>query len=104
MRNLLLTAAIMLALTGASMASEQKNDAQPQSTQTQPVQMARSDGSMDHASPAQSDCMPKAGKHAKPKKNQQQDDLAGSGRIPEPRGVRRLGITVLRPQRLGGRS
>jgi hypothetical protein len=75
MRNLLLTAAIMLALTAASMASEQKNDAQPQSKQTQQVQVARSDadGSIDHASPAQSDCMPKAGKHLKPKKNQQQD-------------------------------
>jgi len=76
MRNLLLTATIMLTLTGASMASEQKNDAQPLSKQTQLVQMARSDadGSMDHVSPAQSDCMPKAGKHSKPKKNQQQDD------------------------------
>jgi hypothetical protein len=79
MRNLLLTTAIMLAVTGASMASEQKNDAQPQSTQTQPVQMALShaDGSMDHASPAQSDCKPQAGKYSKPKKNQQQNDPAG---------------------------
>jgi hypothetical protein len=79
MRSLILTAAIMLALTAASMASEQKNDAQPQSKPTQQVQMARSDadGSMDHASPAQSDCMPKAGKYSKPKQNQQQDDPAG---------------------------
>ncbi|HKN37291.1 MAG TPA: hypothetical protein VJX16_28945 [Terriglobales bacterium] len=79
MRNLLLTAAIVLALAGSSMASEQKKDAQSQSNHTQQVQKSGSgpDGSMDHASPAQGNCTSKAGEPSNPQKDQQQDHPEG---------------------------
>jgi hypothetical protein len=85
MRNAFLITAVLFSLATAATAAEQKKDAQPQSKQTQQVQMTRSDadGSMDHTSPAQSDCMPKAGKHSKPKKNQQQDDPEADPQAPQ---------------------
>ncbi len=79
MRNAFLITAVLFSLAAAATAAEQKKDAQPQSQQNEQVQMARddADGSMDHASSAKSDCMPKAGKHSKPKKNKQQDEPEG---------------------------
>ncbi len=68
MRNALLTITILFCLA-ASMAADQKKSAKPQSKQPQQTQVARNDtgGSMDYASSANSDCMPKPGKQSKPK-------------------------------------
>ncbi len=79
MRNALVTTAILFCLATAAVAGDQKQDAQLQSRQTKQTQMARNDAnrSMDHASSAQSDCMPKAGKDSAPRKNKQQDDPEG---------------------------
>jgi hypothetical protein len=72
MRDLLLTAAIMLALTGASMASAQKNDAQPQSNQTEQAQVARNAArsSMDTDASMRSDCLPNTSNRSKQKSAQ----------------------------------
>lgn len=79
MRNALLITAALFCLATSALAADEKQNAQPQPNQTEQTQMARNDadGSMDHASSAKSDCMPKAGKHSKPKKNEQQDDPEG---------------------------
>jgi hypothetical protein len=76
MRNAFLITAAVFCLATSALASDKKQNAPPQSKQTEHVQLASNDadGSMDHASSAKSDCMPKAGKHSKPKKNKQQDN------------------------------
>jgi hypothetical protein len=68
MRNALLTITIFFCLATASLAADQKKSALPQSEPTQQTQVARNhaDGSMDYASSAKSDCMPKPGKQSKP--------------------------------------
>jgi Ni/Co efflux regulator RcnB len=62
MRNALLTTAVVFCLATASMAADQKKDAQAQSKQTQQTQLAHNDAdrSMDHASSVKSDCVPKS--------------------------------------------
>jgi hypothetical protein len=62
-RNAFLITAMLFSLAAAAMAAEQKNnDAQPQSQQTEPAQMARNhvDGPANYASSTQSDCVPAA--------------------------------------------
>jgi hypothetical protein len=77
MRNALLTLAILFCLVTAGTAADQKKSAQPQSKQTQQVQVTRNEGdrSMDDASSTKSDCLPKPGKQSKPKNAQ--DDPEG---------------------------
>ncbi|HYN15305.1 MAG TPA: hypothetical protein VES66_05895 [Terriglobales bacterium] len=72
MRNALLITAALFCLATSALAADEKQNAQPQSKQTEQTQMARNDadGSMDHASSAKSDCMPKAGKQSQPKNRQ----------------------------------
>jgi hypothetical protein len=67
MRNALLTTAIVFCLAMASMAADQKKDAQAESKQTPQTQMAPSDAdkSMDYASSVNGDCMPLSGGHFK---------------------------------------
>jgi hypothetical protein len=83
MHNPLLTAAIMLALTGASMASEQRQDARPQSNQTEQTEVAGNDvgGSMDADASISSDCAPKTSHQSKQKSAQ--DDLEGDPDAPQ---------------------
>jgi hypothetical protein len=68
MRNALLTITILFCLAAVSTAADQKKSAQPQAKQSQQTQVALNDadGSMDDASSAKSDCMPKAEKQSKP--------------------------------------
>jgi hypothetical protein len=83
MRNLLLTAAIMLALSGASMASEQKKDAQLQSNQTEQTHLARNDasGPMDPDASVTFDCSPRPSYRSK--QNNTQDDSKGDPQAPQ---------------------
>jgi len=71
MRNAFLITAVLFSLATAATAAEQKKDAQPQSTQTEQMQVARydADGSNDYAS-TKSDCMPAKGKQSQPKNRQ----------------------------------
>ena len=77
MRNAFLITAVLFSLATAASAAEQKKDAQPQSQQTEPTQVARyhAKGSKDHASSNKSDCMPASGKQSQPKNRQ--DNLEG---------------------------
>lgn len=72
MRNALLTITIFFCLAAVSTAADQKKSPRAQPEQTQQTQVARNDtdGSMDDASSAKSDCMPKAEKQSKPKNTQ----------------------------------
>lgn len=83
MRNALLTIPILFCLATASTAADQKKSAQPQSKQTQQTEVARNDtdGSMDYASSAKSDRMPKPGKQSKPKNAQ--EDSEGDPQAPQ---------------------
>jgi hypothetical protein len=78
MRNTFLITAVLFCLATAALAADQKKDAQPQSQSTEQTQMARNntEGSMDHASSAKSDCAPKPERHSKWK--HQQDDPEGA--------------------------
>lgn len=63
MRNAFLITAVLFSLAVAATAADQKkNDAQPQSHQTEQTQMARNttDGPADSAASTQSNCMPAA--------------------------------------------
>jgi hypothetical protein len=83
MHNLLLAAAIMLALTGASIASEQKKDAQPQSNQTEQTKVGSNDvgRSIDADASMSSDCVPKTSHQSKQKSTQ--DDSEGDPDAPQ---------------------
>lgn len=73
----LITAVLFCLATAATAADQKKNDAQPQSKQTEQTEVARNDagGPMDHASSTKSNCLPKAGQPSQPKNLQ--DDPEG---------------------------
>jgi len=62
-----LITAVLFCVATAALAVGHKKDAQPQSKQAEPTQMARNDadGSMDHVSAAKSGDAHKRGKHSK---------------------------------------
>ena len=76
MRNTLVTAALLLSLATAAMASDKKKGVQPQSQPTEQAEVARydADGSTDYASSGKSDRMSKPGKQSKDLQNHSEAD------------------------------
>jgi hypothetical protein len=88
-RNAFLITAVLLSMTSAAIAAEQKQDSQSQqSDQTEKVQLARKtdDVSTEYASPAKAECMPKpnpknmhSDAEGDPQASQNQVEYGGAG-------------------------
>jgi hypothetical protein len=83
-RSSFLITAVLFCLATAAMAADQKNkDAQPQSSQTEQIQVARKDasGSMDTDASISSDCVTKTSPRTN--QNSAQDDSEGDPAAPQ---------------------